>query len=166
MVNKFKLHQAQEKPLWILQEEEKDLTGCPLPQRKSPSAIIKARTDRDTGSVEPGLRPIFGSVSGSENQFWGIYDWKDTFCLYYRLFFGSLDTEPVSWFWFWSIFCGSVLALLSPLKSRRRTEIYLYSSPVAHKSVEKVVWNPRLDASAGAYIRTTFKREICCHKKW
>ena len=29
----------------------------------------KARTDRDTGSLEPGSRPIFGSVSGSENQF-------------------------------------------------------------------------------------------------
>ena len=27
---------------------------------------------RDTGSVEPGSRPIFGSVSGSENQFLGI----------------------------------------------------------------------------------------------
>ena len=32
-------------------------------------STIKARTDRDTGSVEPGSRPIFGSVSGSENQF-------------------------------------------------------------------------------------------------
>ena len=29
----------------------------------------KARTDRDTGSAEPGSRPIFGSASGSENQF-------------------------------------------------------------------------------------------------
>ena len=32
-------------------------------------ALSKARTDRDTGSAEPGSRPIFGSVSGSENQF-------------------------------------------------------------------------------------------------
>ena len=33
------------------------------------SFLGKARTDRDKGSVEPGSRPLFGSVSGSENQF-------------------------------------------------------------------------------------------------
>ena len=27
---------------------------------------------RDTGSVEPGSRPFFGSVSGSQSQFLGI----------------------------------------------------------------------------------------------
>ena len=37
--------------------------------RSIDGTVIKARTDRDTGSVEPGLRPIFGSESGSENQF-------------------------------------------------------------------------------------------------
>ena len=44
----------------------------------------RVRTYRDTGSVEPGSEPIFGSVSGSENQIFGILCDKDTFCLYYR----------------------------------------------------------------------------------
>ena len=34
------------------------------------------------GPVEPGSVAIFGSVSGSENQFFGILSAKDTFCLY------------------------------------------------------------------------------------
>ena len=34
--------------------------------------IIKDGKVRDTGSVEPGSRPIFGPVSDSENQFLGI----------------------------------------------------------------------------------------------
>ena len=33
------------------------------------SSFSKARKDRDTALVEPGSSPIFGSVSGSENQF-------------------------------------------------------------------------------------------------
>ena len=37
---------------------------------------------RDTGSVEPGSRQNFGSVSGSENQLLGIFYTKDTFSLY------------------------------------------------------------------------------------
>ena len=37
---------------------------------------------RDTGSVDPGSGPIFGSVSGSEIQILGIAYAKDTFCLY------------------------------------------------------------------------------------
>ena len=37
--------------------------------------------DRDTGSVEPGSRPIFGSVSGSEIHYLGFFDGKDIFCL-------------------------------------------------------------------------------------
>ena len=47
-------------------------------------AAARVRTYRDTGSVEPGSEPIFGSVSGSENQIFGILCDKDTFCLYYR----------------------------------------------------------------------------------
>ena len=42
----------------------------------------KAGKDRDTVSVEPGSRRIFGSVSVSESRFWGILCSKDTFCLY------------------------------------------------------------------------------------
>ena len=37
---------------------------------------------RDTGSVDPGSGPIFGSVSGSEIQILGIACAKDTFSLY------------------------------------------------------------------------------------
>ena len=36
---------------------------------------------RDTGSAEPGSGPIFGSVSGSENQFLGITYAKDMYFL-------------------------------------------------------------------------------------
>ena len=36
---------------------------------------------RDTGSVEPGSRPFFGSVSGSEIQILDIALAKDTFSL-------------------------------------------------------------------------------------
>ena len=45
--------------------------------------ILKSRVvlHRDTGSVEPGSRQNFGSVSGSENQILGIFHTKDTFCL-------------------------------------------------------------------------------------
>ena len=39
---------------------------------------------RDTGSVDPGSGPIFGSVSGSEIQILVIAYAKDTFCLYLR----------------------------------------------------------------------------------
>ena len=49
---------------------------------------FKGELYQDTGSVEPGSRPLFGSVSGSENQFWGIFTSKDTFCLYYRYISG------------------------------------------------------------------------------
>ena len=45
-------------------------------------AVIKVVLYRDTGSVEPGSGPIFGSVSGSENQFLGIAYAKDTYFLY------------------------------------------------------------------------------------
>ena len=37
---------------------------------------------RDTGSVDPGSGPIFGSVSGSEIHILGIAYAKDTFSLY------------------------------------------------------------------------------------
>ena len=37
---------------------------------------------RDTGSVDPGSGPIFGSVSGSEIHILGIAYAKDTFYLY------------------------------------------------------------------------------------
>ena len=55
--------------------------------------FIKVVLYRDTGSVDPGSGPIFGSVSGSEIHILGIAYAKDTFSLYYC---GSLDTEPVS----------------------------------------------------------------------
>ena len=41
----------------------------------------RVRTYRDTGSVQPGSEPIFDSVSGSENQIFGISCDRDTFCL-------------------------------------------------------------------------------------
>ena len=50
---------------------------------------------RDTGSVDPGSGPIFGSISDSEIHILApiqkiLFPYtKDTFC-------GSLDTEPVS----------------------------------------------------------------------
>ena len=61
------------------------------------SQVGKVVLYRDTGSVDPGSGPIFGSVSGSEIHILGIAyakdilfpHTKDTFC-------GSLDTEPVS----------------------------------------------------------------------
>ena len=43
--------------------------------------VGRVRTYRDTGLVEPGSEPIFGSVSGSENQIFGILCDKDNFCL-------------------------------------------------------------------------------------
>ena len=53
----------------------------------------------DTGSVKPGSKPYFGSVSGSENQIFGILFEKILFAYNIDTFCGSLDTEPVSWFW-------------------------------------------------------------------
>ena len=46
--------------------------------------IGRVRTDRDTGSVEPGSEQIFGSVSGSGNKISCILCSRDTFCLRYR----------------------------------------------------------------------------------
>ena len=48
-------------------QEKEELSSVQVP--KNQVNFIKARTNRDTGSVEPGSRPIFGSVSGSESQF-------------------------------------------------------------------------------------------------
>ena len=50
---------------------------------------------RDTGSVDPGLGPIFGSVYGLEIHILGIAYAKDTFPYTKDSFCGSLDTEPV-----------------------------------------------------------------------
>ena len=55
---------------------------------------------RRKGSDEPGSVAIFCSASGSENQFFGILSAKDAFPYTKDTFYGSLDTEPVSWFWF------------------------------------------------------------------
>ena len=44
--------------------------------------ITKVVLYRETGSVDPGSGPIFGSVSGSEIHILGIAYAKDTFSLY------------------------------------------------------------------------------------
>ena len=44
--------------------------------------ITKVVLYRDTGSVDPGSEPIFGSLSGSEIHILGITYAKDTFSLY------------------------------------------------------------------------------------
>ena len=44
----------------------------------------------DTGSIEPGSGPIFGSVSGSDSKFWGIAYAKDTFFLIGNMLFVAL----------------------------------------------------------------------------
>ena len=46
------------------------------------SQVGKVVLYRDTGSVDPGSGPIFGSVSGSEIHILGIAYAKDTFFLY------------------------------------------------------------------------------------
>ena len=56
----------------------------------------KAGTDRDTGSVKPGSRPIFGSVSGWRTHFEVSLIQKTLFCYTTDTFCGSLDTELVS----------------------------------------------------------------------
>ena len=44
--------------------------------------VAKVVLYRDTGSIDPGSGPIFGSVSGSEIHILGIAHAKDTFSLY------------------------------------------------------------------------------------
>ena len=65
-----------------------------LGSRWSFEHLGRVRTYRDTGSVEPGSEPIFGSVSGSEN----LCD-KDTVCLYQRY---------ILWFFRNSLVCRSI----------------------------------------------------------
>ena len=40
--------------------------------KSSDFGTFKVVPYRDTGSVEPGSRPFYGSVSGSQSQFLGI----------------------------------------------------------------------------------------------
>ena len=60
----------------------------PLSFKVSPLSLLSSSLSvnvvlyRDTGSVDSGLGPIFGSVSGSEIHILGIAYAKDTFSLY------------------------------------------------------------------------------------
>ena len=51
---------------------------------------------RDTGSVDPGSGPNFGSVSGLEIHISGISYANDNFPFTKDTFHGYLDKEPVS----------------------------------------------------------------------
>ena len=60
----------------------------------------KARTDRDTGSVKPGSRLILALYLVRRTNFEVSMIEKILFAYTTDPFCGSLDTEPVSWFWF------------------------------------------------------------------
>ena len=60
----------------FLKETNLDSTACKNP------LVIRVVLYRDTGTVDPGSGPIFGSVSGSEIHNLGIAYAKDTFFLY------------------------------------------------------------------------------------
>ena len=88
-------------------EIEEFVIGVAEKQREIVNHMARVRTYRDTGSVESGLEPIFGSVSGSENQISGIWcDDEDTFCLCYRYILWFIRYRTCNfWFWFADPYC-------------------------------------------------------------